>query len=261
LRLRPTAALLPESNTVAVMPFRVSADASLDYLGEGMLDLLAEVVSVPPRLSLSARLVSVRDGSVAYRASVDGPADSLPALVDRLAAQLLLVQAGEAEHRLDAATSTSLSALTSYLHGQALFRQGRIEEGLDRFLHALELDSTFALAALGAWSAQAWGIMRPGVGERVRKLAWAHRERLSERDRLHLLALAGPEFPDESTAARRLEATQRAVSAAPDRDTVAGRAGSRAGAVACGAGEPLAHPLRTVLGRTGGGRPPRLRSA
>jgi TolB-like protein len=154
-RLRPAAAPLPESNTVAVMPFRVSADASLGHLGEGMLDLLAaklggvvgaaavdprtvlnalrqagageaadlpqeravdvartpgarflmlgEVVSVPPRLSLSARLVNVRDGSVAYRAPVDGPADSLPALVDRLAAQLLLVQAGEAEPEAAAA--------------------------------------------------------------------------------------------------------------------------------------------------------------
>jgi hypothetical protein len=39
--------------------------------------LLGEADSVPPRLSLSARLVCVRDGSVAYRASVDGPADSL----------------------------------------------------------------------------------------------------------------------------------------------------------------------------------------
>jgi tetratricopeptide (TPR) repeat protein len=257
------------SARVAVLPFRVSGDASLEYLGEGMLDLLAakltgevgpsaveprtlltawrraggsdsgglatdaalalgaslgaprillgEVVSLPPRLVLSARLLEVRDGSVAYRASVEGPADSLAALVDRLAAQLLLVDAGESAHRLETLTSTSLPALTSYLQGQSLFRAGYLEEAMDRFLDALDRDSTFALAALAAWSVQSWGIQRPGTTDRVRDLAWQNRDRLSERDRLHLFAIAGPDYPGETTAARLLEAARRAIDAAPDR--------------------------------------------
>jgi tetratricopeptide (TPR) repeat protein len=269
VRMRSAAEPAPASDLVAVLPFRVSADPSLAYLREGMLDLLAaklvgdvgpgaidprsvmsawrraggddtvdlsqedavalarslgagqlllgEVVSAPPRLVLTARLVDVRDGSTAYRASVEGAADSLPALVDGLAARLLLIQAGEEQHRLESFTSTSLPALTSYLQGQAHFRDGRVEKALDRYLAALELDSTFALAALGAWSAQVWGILRPGTDERIRRLAWASRGRLSERDRLHLVALAGPDYPDASSSARRLEATQRAVNAAPDR--------------------------------------------
>lgn len=268
-RVRAGAEPPPESDLVAVLPFRVSADPSLDYLREGMIDVLAaklsgdigpvtvdprslliawqnaggsagadlpldgaiavarglgarqlllgEVVSVPPRLTLSARLINTRDGSVAYRAAVDGPADSLPALVDQLAAQLLLVQAGEAEHRLESITTASLPALTSYLQGQSLFRSGRVEEALDRYLRALELDSMFVHAALGAWSAQVWGIQRPGVTERVQSIAFAGRHRLPERDQLHMLALSGPDWPAPSTAARRLDATQRAVSAAPDR--------------------------------------------
>jgi tetratricopeptide (TPR) repeat protein len=266
-KARSGAARAPERGLIAVLPFRISADPSLDYLREGMLDLLGarlggevgtavvdpgtllrewrrvaggadlsmdeavllagglgagqlllgEIVSVPPHLVLTARLLDTRDGSLVHQTAVEGLADSLPTLVDRLAGQLLLLRAGEEEHRLAAMTTASLPALRSYLLGQTSFREGRVEEALNHYLRALELDSAFVHAALGAWSTAIWGFERADERDRIGRLAWAGRDRLGNRDRLHLLALSGPDWPDPSTAQRRLDAVRRALSAAPDR--------------------------------------------
>jgi tetratricopeptide (TPR) repeat protein len=257
------------SDTVAVLPFRFSGDASHAYLGEAMVDLLAaklttvsgpravdqrtalmawrraggseaedlplerslavaqslgarhlllgEVVSTPPRLFLTASLLEVPGGRLIHRANVEGSADSLTAIVDRLAARFLLLQAGETAHRLDALTTTSLPALTSYLHAQAMYRNGRHEAAMDGYTHALELDSTFALAGMGAYMSSQWGVIRPGISERALRLAWAARDRLPERDRLHLVALSGPDYPEPSSSTRTLAALEQAVNAAPDR--------------------------------------------
>ncbi|HEX6104150.1 MAG TPA: serine/threonine-protein kinase, partial [Gemmatimonadales bacterium] len=180
---------------VAVLPFRVTApDRSLDYLAEGIVDLLAVkldgsagVRAVPPRqllaalrhapgtavtpeqANLAARQTGagrVLDGSLvragsgvelsaalrrtdgagrALHAEVSGSLDSLPVLVDRLAATLLAGQAGSTP---SLGELSSARAITAYLRGKAANRHGRYQDAVAAFAEALAQDSTFALAAL-----------------------------------------------------------------------------------------------------------------
>jgi serine/threonine-protein kinase len=254
-----------DERVVAVLPFRVSgADPALEYLREGMIDLLAAkltgdggpravdprtvisawrrraggdelpqdealrlargmgagrallgaVIGTPGRVVLSASLLSASGGRRSTEASVQGPADSLLSLVDRLVAQLLALGAGEAPQRLASATSTSLPALRYYLDGQAEYRRGRYQDAVRLFDQALMEDSTFALAALGLRSAGGW--IGSAEADRGLRLAWAQRSRLSARDRAILTGLAGPAFPSFSTERAELAAWQQAVSLAPD---------------------------------------------
>jgi tetratricopeptide (TPR) repeat protein len=263
-----SAAVELDPDVVAVLPFRVSgADPSLEYLSEGMLDLLAAKLTgeggpraVDPRavmsawnratrsvkldltdaaaidvaaslgsghvllggivgagnnIVLNALLLSVPDGAAGAQVSVEGSTDSLTALVDNLTAQLLAREAGESQQRLAALTSTSLPALREYLDGQATYRRGRYSEAEQHFRTALELDSTFALAALGFISTRYWtaNLFDPdGIAA-----AWRHRDRLSERDQALLLALAGPNYPEVSTQQDVVTSLERAVESAPDR--------------------------------------------
>lgn len=186
-------------------------------LGAGRV-LTGEVVGAPSaRLAITTTLLGGADGEAPRRVVVEGPADSVLALVDDLAVRFLLLEAGEQQHRLENLTTTSLSALEAYLKGQALHRRARFEEALDHYVRALELDSTFALAALAAHNSAQWGVIRPGLQERALELAWASRDRLSPRDRLHLEAISGPDYPDPSTAVAMLRAAEQAVDATPDR--------------------------------------------
>lgn len=183
-------------------------------LGAGRV-VLGELVSTPGRIILSASLYDVESGRVEQPVSVEGPVDSLTALVDRLAAALLSVDAGESE-RLAALTSISLPALRAYLAGQALYRQTRYADAEREFARALELDSTFALAAIGQYQSSRWGVQaRPD--DAALAVAWAHRDRLSPRDRVFLAALTGPDYPEPSAYADQLAVLERAVERTPDR--------------------------------------------
>ncbi len=193
-------------------------------LGAGQL-LVGGIVGTPSRVVITASLVSVPDGSPRARASVEGPSDSLTVLVDRLAAQLLARQAGEWE-RLASHTSTSLTALRSYLRGQSALREGRYGDALQHFTRAVQQDTTFAMAGLGlALAADHVG----ATDERARGLAvaWTSRADLTERDRAYLEAFAGPRYPAPSPDAERLAAWERAAAAAPDRADVWNELGER----------------------------------
>jgi len=176
-------------------------------LGGGrMID--GSVVGTPAHLILSASILAVPSGATRGRASVAGTADSMPALVDRLMAQLLAGEAG----RTELATLTSLSALRAYIDGQSALRVGRFKDAFRSFDHALELDSTFALAGIGLNEARFWGGGDDsGRGIRV---AWVARDRLSARDRL--IAGWGPPAPSGS-AETQMAAAERVVAAVPER--------------------------------------------
>jgi DNA-binding SARP family transcriptional activator len=260
-------------DVVAVMPFRVrSADPSLAYLREGMVDLLAarldgqggpravspqalierwrqavrseqddlsrddavrvseelgatqlllgRVEGTPARVALSVSVLAVPGGTLVAEASAQGPADSLPALVDRLAAGLVGGGTGEADGRFPGLTSTSLPALKAYLAGQAAYRRGAYADAVRQFDGALQQDSLLAVAALGLASASiasngVWtgGDARAGTLPRV----WALRDRLIPRDRAFLVAVAGPRYPGRTPMAEHLDAWTRAVEADPGR--------------------------------------------
>ena len=183
------------------------------HLGAGRL-IEGAVVGAPPRLVLTASLVRASGGRAPLSVSMEGPLDSLSVLVDRLTAGLLAGEAGETENLVNL-TTTSLPALRAYLEGRASYRDGRYVEALQQFGRALELDSTFALAGLGLRSAAGWtSVVREAT--RGLALAWAARDRLSKRDRLFLVAAAGPRYPAPSPPAEELAAWERVVEMSPD---------------------------------------------
>lgn len=196
----------------------VPRDTLLDLardLGAGQV-LLGGIVAAPSRLVLNATVLAVPTGRIEAEASVEGPPDSLLALIDDLTARLLVREAGESASRLAALTSKSLPALRAYLDGQAAYRRGAYEQAVTRFDRALEFDSTFALAGLAQVSAANWTLGRMDSRNAIARV-WPHRDRLSERDRLLLEALAGPRYPDQSPAVEVLAAWDRALEAAPER--------------------------------------------
>jgi serine/threonine-protein kinase len=180
-------------------------------IGAGRL-VEGEVVGSGHHLSISATLLRVPRGEVGARVAVEGEADSLTQLVDRLAASLLALGAGEGEQRLTGLTSTSLPALRLYLDGQALLRRGAFDRAMDKFSDAFRLDSTFALAAIGVARAGEWtGAPFPPALE----AAWRHRERLSLRDRAQLETYL-PRFPEGFGKREYIDAGERFVRLAPD---------------------------------------------
>ena len=181
-------------------------------LGAGRL-LEGEITGTARRLIVSATVTDVT-GKGDVRASIEGSYDSLTFTIDRLAAELLALGAGEPRHRLAALTSTSLQALRVYLDGASALRRGAYADAVRQFDRALELDTTFAAAGLGRTRAAIWvGEGNFGSGS---LRAWHYRGRLGIRDRITLRFMLGPRYPHRSTEREWLAAAEEVVVAAPD---------------------------------------------
>lgn len=177
--------------------------------------IVGSVVGTPAHAVVSAAIVDVVDDRAGPAATVEGAADSVSRLVDRLAARLLVQQAGE-DAALSGQASRSLSAIRSFLAGQAAFRRAAYDDALRDYAVALGHDSTFALAALQMVRAgdrlQAIAIRGAPL-----ELAWRWRRSLATRDRALLEALAGPRYPLPATDVEQLAAWERLVALTPDR--------------------------------------------
>jgi TolB-like protein len=181
-------------------------------LGAGRI-IDGAVVGFAGRLTLTASLLDTHDGRTTARASVEGPADSLPMLTDRLTAQLLSLAAGTEARRLASISSGSLPAIRAYLAGRAAFRQGRLREAFNAFREATILDSTFALAALELVHASKWVALNGEEAQRGSRLALAGRERLAPGERALLDAWVSPGY----TRPEVIQSWRRATIAYPDR--------------------------------------------
>ena len=182
-------------------------------VGAGLV-LQGSVVGSPGNMVLNATLTEVEGDGAPAQGSVSGPVDSVVVLVNRLTAQLLSLRAGEEGERAVALANVPLPALKAYLEGQVAYRESRWEEALEQFGRALQVDSTFALAALGHSFARGWVLgAPPSPGIRI---AWEHREQLSERDRL-LLEATRPRPEGPVSTAEQLAARERAAVALGDR--------------------------------------------
>ncbi|HEY7482344.1 MAG TPA: serine/threonine-protein kinase [Gemmatimonadales bacterium] len=184
-------------------------------LGAGQL-LIGNVVEGPGRVTLNAAVLAVPGGQSKSETSVEGPLDSLAVLVDRLAGRLLSLGAGEEEQRLATLTTASLPALKAYLEAQASYRRGQYARASTLFGHVLDLDSTFALAAVGLLASA----YRTGEYEGVwrgEQLAKASRDRLSPRDQAYLRVLLGMTFSDTTPYLSSLYNAEDFVHVASDR--------------------------------------------
>jgi tetratricopeptide (TPR) repeat protein len=293
-RRRNAAATPLDPRKIAVVPFRVTGADSLQYLAEGVVDLLAatltgeggpvavdsrtaisawnrvtagtdatvdhvrrtarmlgaaeamsgSIVGLPGnRLAITVNVVSTSGGAALAPVTVNGSADSVVSLLDAVVTGLVARRAGVTEQTLGALTSESMPALRAYLWGRAEYRRGHDREAVELFGRALQLDSTFALAALDLVAATgqplglisrcrgsdcttsyfALGFRNPGTEADHRRLteaantAWRYRHKLSARD-LPLLEALRAERADQPTSAHTMiSMLRRAATSAPDR--------------------------------------------
>ncbi|AHG89400.1 transcriptional activator domain-containing protein [Gemmatirosa kalamazoonensis] len=205
--------------------------------------VIGSVVGTRNHVVISATVVGVATGAVVGQASVEGPADSVTTLVDRLAARLLVEEAGEDVSVADR-TTASLPALRAFLAGQAAFRRADYVAARRSYERALQRDSMFALAALQLVRA---GDRLQSSVERRRMLAiaWQEMGALGERDRTLLVALVGPRYPAPSPSAEQVAAWERVVSLTPDRADAWYELGARLFRVGAVVGLPDA-PARAI---------------
>ncbi len=178
------------------------------------LVLDGSVVGTAGRLTLTGALRDAATGSTAGSGQVTGPADSLPALVDRLVVALLAGRGGVTTQQL--AGMTSVPALREYLAGLQAHRAAKYVEALQHFDAALREDSTFALAAMAAIPSAWRGADQP-VNRAIAERAFRLRGRLHGADSAMLVGYLGASFPDVRTQVENINDWERITQVAPDR--------------------------------------------
>lgn len=137
-------------------------------------------------IRLSGEAMRTADGRRAGPVVVDGPRDSLFALVDRFTVELLREGVASTQStglpiELSRVTTSSLDALEAYLEGEELWRSARLEEAGEAFSRAIRHDPTFALAHYRLAIVHQWLGPRSAVLPRLRS-AMRHVERLHDRE-------------------------------------------------------------------------------
>lgn len=153
-------------------------------LGAGRA-LVGSIVGGGESFAMNARLLDVSTGEAVGDATVDGSADRLRESVSQLAGQVLSMEAGVDKGQVDYLNDVPMDALQAYLEGRRAYRQTAYVEARGAFSRALDIDSTFALAALGAVDAVQMGLDadRFNFGARARRLLVQSLDRLPQRDR------------------------------------------------------------------------------
>lgn len=124
--------------------------------------MTGNVVSFGDDLQLQAELVGVDSGDDLGSGRVQGPVDSVPALVDRLSIQVAgdLLRASGSDvltaHRAASRATSSLPALKAYLEGESHYRHADFGPAREAYDRALAADSTFALAHLRLSQVYGW---------------------------------------------------------------------------------------------------------
>jgi hypothetical protein len=182
-------------------------------LGAGQF-VRGEVVGTPTGVIIRATLQQTRGRAAPVDASVEGTADSVASLVDKLVAQLLARRAGETGERLVGLTHTSLPALRAYLDGNANYRRGKYGDAVADFHRAFQIDTNFLPALVGEAKAMGW-LGQTGANA-LRVAAWRRRDRLSGLDRMYVEAMAGSRAPGRTPFNERMASMERYLAAAPD---------------------------------------------
>lgn len=123
--------------------------------------LVGSVVGAGPQIRLAADVYDAGSGRSTGSVQVDGPADSVLALVDRLGMQALglILERDSAQVpvvNLAAISTPSLVALKAYLEGDEHYRRSEFPAASEAWERAVRADSAFALAYLGLSDSYAW---------------------------------------------------------------------------------------------------------
>ncbi|MEN8376145.1 MAG: hypothetical protein ABFS34_11915, partial [Gemmatimonadota bacterium] len=163
------------------------------------------VVEAAGRLRIEARLLDARTNTSGASATGEAPRDSLFALVDDVATQILAARGADPLTRVAARTTSSLGAFKAYQRGSEAFRATSYEAAVEAFTEAVDLDPDFALAhyRLSAASEWAFDFQRARVAIRS---AQRSAERLPGRERELVNAWAALLEGDADRAERLYEA-------------------------------------------------------
>ena len=130
-------------------------------LSAGQMILGSVITTSPGEVRVSAELFNVRWLRKDASAVVEGAEAEMTSLVDQLTVELLksIWREGEVpEVRVSTVTTSSIPALRAYLEGEQAFRQARFTQAQQDFARAVELDSTFAIAAHRLSFAYGWSL-------------------------------------------------------------------------------------------------------
>ena len=113
--------------------------------------IVGSAVGIGSGIRLTGEIFDLENGKRLGSAEIEGPIDDVWGLIDRLSIEVVKVALGDergaAELRgLADVTTDSLEALKLYLEGQQLYRRARFTDAAERYLQAIAVDSTFALA-------------------------------------------------------------------------------------------------------------------
>jgi tetratricopeptide (TPR) repeat protein len=161
-------------------------------LSAGQMILGSVITTSPGVVRVSAELFNVRWLRKDASAVVEGAEAEMTSLVDELTVELLksIWREGDVpEVRVSTVTTSSIPALRAYLEGEQAFRRALFTEAQQSFGRAVELDSTFAIAAHRLSFAYGWSL---GAFEEEHienaRLAARHTAGLPARDSLLITA-------------------------------------------------------------------------
>jgi len=176
--------------------------------------LLGSVVASKTGMRVVSDLYDLETGRQIGRPGVDGAPDSIFALADRLAIEILQPIVREDSHLseidLARATTSSPVALQAFLEAEALYRAGKAREAAPLYRRAIKADSTFGQAYYRLERAYGWTRLpeRRGLPEKAYRLV----DRLPERDSLLVHGL----YAFEAGRPEGLEILRSAVLKYPD---------------------------------------------
>lgn len=166
--------------------------------------LLGTAIASGSGMRLTADLYDAKTGSALGSVRVEGPADSVFALVDELSVAAVREMAsggaaGAKSITLSGVSTRSVDALKAYLEGMSYFRRSDFPAAAESFKTAVAEDSTFALAYLRlgdsyGWMEGAWSSLQAEAHEKAR----AYRAQLPYREQVLMDA-------DLSVTARNLD--------------------------------------------------------
>ena len=172
-----------------ISPAKETALLAAARFHNATLMIVGDVVGSNSLLSVHARVQRVADGAVLATTEVTGPVDSLTKLVDQLASEIGVIATGVPTWRLSDFRAQTPEALRAYADGRRLLRESRLDDAAKAFRTALDIEPTFASAALGAAEAGAFSHVTDWSSFPWLTRAYALRSHLVERDRLLFDAL------------------------------------------------------------------------
>lgn len=181
--------------------------------------LMGEVISGGGERLVTARLYDTRTGAErmdAVRMRLDTL--GVGTVIDRIYGQILITLVDEAERAPNLLTQ-SQEALRSYVEGWRARRASDHVEASRHFIEAFQVDTAFALAALGYLEVAEWlPDQSRYLNERPRamELAMAHREQLGEPDRAVLDAFYAKSGEASLSGAEAFDFAHQATLKAPD---------------------------------------------